>query len=158
MTAVVLLLAVGVLFLAAEVFVPGLVLGVLGIIAMAGATLTAFFSFGPEMGSLTAAVALTLVALTLWLEFSVFPKTRLARALSLNATNGPPPPPVADPAVVLGRECVARTVMTPGGLVELDGRSYEALCRSGQAAVGERLKIVDVNSFQLIVIQLTKNT
>jgi membrane-bound serine protease (ClpP class) len=157
MTTVALFLALGVLFLAGEIFLPGLVLGVLGIVAMAAGTAAAFFNFGTEAGGLTALGALALVVLTFWLEFSVFPKTRLARALSLTATNGPPPPPVADPAAVVGRECVARTLMTPGGLVELDGRSYEALCRSGQAAPGERLKVVDVSSFQLIVTQPTKN-
>jgi membrane-bound ClpP family serine protease len=157
MTAIVVFLAIGVLMLAGEIFFPTLVLGAIGFVAMIAATVVAFSRFGPVAGGATAFGALVLTALTLWLEFVVFPKSRLGRALSTTGVSGRNQPPVADPAAVTGRECVAVTTMAPSGYVELDGRQYEAMCRSGRASPGERLKIVEVNSFQLVVTQPVKS-
>ena len=37
------------------------------------------------------------------------------------------------------------------GIVEIDGRRYEAFARHGHSAKGERLDVVDVDNFRLIV-------
>jgi membrane-bound serine protease (ClpP class) len=153
MTAIAILLVLGALCFGGEIFFPGMVLGALGVVAMIAGAAVAFDRFGPIAGGLTAVGALVLAAFTFWLEFVVFPQTRLSRALSVTGASGTNRPPVPDPAAVTGRECVALTAMAPSGYVDLDGRQYEATCRSGKVAPGERLKIVEVDSFQLVVTQ-----
>lgn len=137
---------------------PGLVLGIIGIGAMFAATVVAYFAFGQFAASMTALGALLLIGLTFWLEFGVFPKSRFAKELSVSEKPGGNQPLVADPAAVIGRDCIALTLMAPGGLVELGGQQYDALCRSGHAARGDRLTVVDVNSFQLVVTKPTNNS
>ena len=67
-------------------------------------------------------------------------------------------PEVADRAAVLGREALAVTLLAPSGYVELEGRRYEAFCQSGQAAVGARLRVVELDAFRLVVTQIKESS
>lgn len=154
MTTVLILFAIGIVLVAIEVVVPGGVLGALAGCALLGGVITAFVNFGPAGGGLATALAVVIGVITLYLEFVLLPKTRLARALSMSETvAGRSQPEIADRAAVVGREAVAVTTLAPTGYVEIDGRRYEASCQSGLAATGTRLRVVDVDTFRLIVTQ-----
>ena len=155
MMAVVVLFAAGVLLVAVEILVPGAILGVLGGLFMLGGVAAAFLRFGGFGGAVATGVALAIGSVTLYLEFVVLPKSRLARKFSMTETvSSRSQPEVADRATVVGREVVAVTTLAPSGYVELDGRRYEASCRSGLAAEGARLRVVDVDTFRLVVTQI----
>jgi membrane-bound serine protease (ClpP class) len=69
------------------------------------------------------------------------------------AIDGASQPPVAGrDADVVGREAVAVTALGPTGIVQVDGRRYEARCDSGFAEAGARLRVARVETFQLVVI------
>jgi membrane-bound ClpP family serine protease len=88
----------------------------------------------------------------------LLPKSRLAKSFSMSGTvAGTSQPPIADRAVI-GRQVVAITALAPSGMVELGGRRYEAFSRSGLAQAGERLDIVDVDNFRLIVSKPAAST
>ena len=153
MTTVIVLFVIGVLLVAAEVLVPGAVLGVLGGLCLLGGIVTAFVQLGSAGG--VAAIG----AVTLYLEFVLLPKTRLAKMFSMAETvSGRSQPEVADRAAVIGREAVAVTMLAPSGYVEIDGRRYEAFCRSGQAGAGARLRVVELDNFRLIVTQTKESS
>lgn len=159
MITVLVLFIAGVLLVAAEVLVPGAVLGVLGGLCLLGGVVAAFAQFGPVGGAVASGLALLIGAVTLYLEFVWLPKTRLARTFSMAETSsGRSQPEVADRAAVIGREAVAVTLLAPSGYVELDGRRYEAFCRSGQAGVGARLRVVELDNFRLIVTQIKESS
>lgn len=154
MTTVLILFAIGIVLVAIEVIVPGGVLGALAGSSLLGGVIAAFVHFGPSGGAVATGLALLIGAITLYLEFVLLPKTRLARALSMSETvAGRSQPEIADRAAVVGREAVALTTLAPTGYVELDGRRYEASCQSGLAAAGARLRVVEVDTFRLIVTQ-----
>ena len=52
---------------------------------------------------------------------------------------------------MIGREAVAETTLAPSGFVRIDGRRYEAFCRSGHVAPGERLQVVGLDNFRIVV-------
>jgi len=154
-TAVITLFVVGIVLLAVEVLVPGAVLGVFGGIALLAGVITAFVQFDATGGMIASALALLLGGITLYFEFVILPKTRLARALSMTETvTGRSQPEIANPKDVVGLEAVAVTTLAPSGYVELTGRRYEASCQSGLVEVGARLRVVDVDNFRLIVTQI----
>jgi membrane-bound serine protease (ClpP class) len=62
-------------------------------------------------------------------------------------------PPLADLATVLDRPAEALTTLAPSGYVLVDGRRYEAFCRSGHAPKGALLRVVGVDNFRVIVNQ-----
>lgn len=151
MTFIILLFAAGAVLLALEVIVPGAILGIIGGIAMLVGVVVAFDQFGFQGGGLAAVAAVALIALTLYLEFVLLPRSRLAKTFSMTATvDGRSQPALADRAVI-GKRAVAVTPLTPSGVVELDGRRYEAFARSGHVPVGAQLDIIDLDNFRLVV-------
>ena len=159
MTAVIILFVAGLLLMAVEILVPGAILGVLGGLCLLGGVTAAFFQFGAFGGTVATGVALAMGAVMLYLEFVILPKSRLARKFSMTETvSSQSQPAVADRSAVVGREVVAVTTLAPGGYVELEGRRYEAFSRSGLAAVGARLRVVDVDTFRLVVTQIKESS
>jgi membrane-bound serine protease (ClpP class) len=159
MNAVIILFIIGILLVAVEILVPGGLLGILGGCALLGGVVTAFVRFGPTGGMIATLLALVIGAITLYLEFVYLPKTRLAKALSMSETvSGRSQPEIADRSAIIGREAVAVTTLAPSGYVEVDGRRYEASCQSGLANVGAHLRVVDVETFRLVVTQIKQSS
>ncbi|NJM36605.1 MAG: hypothetical protein HC845_01320 [Akkermansiaceae bacterium] len=52
---------------------------------------------------------------------------------------------------LIGKSAEALTILSPSGYVSVDGKRYEAFCQSGQVPAGADLKIIDADSFRLIV-------
>lgn len=154
-TIVVVLFVLGLVFLGLEVVLPGAILGIAGGLFLAVGVAVAWFEHGVQGALIAIAVAVAAVAGLLFLELRVVPRTRLGRRLFLDkAIDGASQPPVAEHASeVVGREAVALTALAPTGLVRVDGRRYEARCDSGFAPEGSRLRVVRVETFQLVVIQ-----
>lgn len=152
MTAIVLLFGLGIVLLTFEVVVPGGVLGVLGGLAMLGGCALAFFEYGIGGGAIAVVVALVCLALGLFIEFRVLPRTRYGKKLFLNqsveATSQPLP---ADATMVVGKLAEAVTTMAPSGYVSIDGRRYDAFSRSGLIPKGATVRVIAVENFHLIV-------
>jgi membrane-bound ClpP family serine protease len=153
MTWILFLFALGVLLLALEVVVPGAVLGIVGGVAMLAGVIMAFDQFGFEGGATATAVAVVLVAVALYLEFVLLPKSRFAKTFSMTATVGGRSQPAVADRTVIGKRVIAVTPLTPSGVVELEGRRFEAFARNGHVPSGSQLDIIDVDNFRLIVSQ-----
>jgi len=151
LSTVILLFACGILLLALEVIVPGAVLGIVGgILLMVGVGLS-FDRFGAEGGALASAAALLIGGIAFYFEFVLLPRSRLARKFSMTATvAGTSQPAVADASLV-GRRAVAATTLAPSGLIECEGRRYEAFARSGHVPAGTAVEVVGFDTFRVIV-------
>ncbi len=152
MTTILLLFIVGSLLLAAEVFLPGAIAGILGGVALLAGSAMAFSEFGPTGGSLASAGAIVLVGVMLYGELIWLPRTRLGRKMIIEATNdaqSQPAPAIA--SEVVGRPATALTTLAPSGFVSVEGQRYEAFCRSGHAVRGAMLTVIAVDNFRLIV-------
>jgi membrane-bound serine protease (ClpP class) len=159
MTAIILLFAIGIVLVAVEILVPGGLLGLVGGLCLLAGVVAAFTQFGGFGGTIATALALAIGAVTLYAEFVILPKTRLAKKFTMSETvAGRSQPEVADRAAVIGREVVAVTRLAPSGVVTLDGRRYEAFSQSGLAEAGSRLKVVETDTFRLIVTQIKETS
>ncbi len=159
MTAIILLFAIGIVLVAVEILVPGGLLGLVGGLCLLAGVVAAFNQFGGTGGAIATALALAIGIVTLYAEFVILPKTRLAKKFTMSETvAGRSQPEVADRAAVIGREVVAVTKLAPSGVVTLDGRRYEAFSQSGLAEAGSRLTVVDTDTFRLIVTQIKETS
>jgi len=152
MTGIILLFALALVLFFFEVFVPGAVLGILGGILMAVGCGLAFVEYGLDGGAIAVVVALTLVGLTLYIEFFILPKTRFGQKLFLHtaiAAKSQPAPAEGDDVVGLTGE--ALTTLAPGGMVRVGGRSYEAASLSGLLPKGAPVKVTGRDDFRLLV-------
>lgn len=159
MNEVVILFAAGILLLAVEILFPGGFVAALAGICFALGVAVSFFHFGSTIAVIAAASALLLGGVTVYLELFVLPKTRFARKIFANTTLlAKSQPDLAHRDEILGREAVAVTPLAPTGLVEIAGRRYEAYSRHGHVAPGAALRIVDMDTFRLIVTPTKENS
>ncbi len=155
MTMLVLLFAVGILLILAEVIVPGGILGTIGGLMMFGGCVLAFMEFGSLGGLAAVSVALLLGAAALYLEFRYLPKTKLGKRAFLHAEISGVSAAFGKEALdLVGKSAEAITLLSPSGYILVEGHRYEAFCQSGQAPVGSLLEIIGADNFRLIVTQL----
>jgi len=152
-TPMLVLFAVGLVLLGFEVIVPGAVMGIIGGLFLIGGVAMAFLEHGAEGGLLALGVALGAVVALVYFEFRILPRTRVGKKMFLKASiDATSQPAVAEGEAVLGKSARAVTALSPTGLVEIEGRRYEARCDSGFAVEGAHLRVVRVESFQLVVM------
>lgn len=158
MTAIIVLFLAGILLLAIEVLVPGMVVGIIGGLAILAGVIVAFNLYGTDGGMIALLGGGLLLGVTLYVEFVVLPKTKLARKLSMGTTvGGTSQPAVADLAAVIEQEGETVTPLSPSGYIQLQGRRYEAFSQSGYLAKGVPVRVTGLDNFRLIVTK-TQNS
>lgn len=149
MTLLLTLLLAGVALLLAEVFLPGMVAGVLGVVCLLGAAVVGFAEFGPKAGSLIlitellAGTALTL----LWMRY--FPKTPLGKKYILDASTAAHAP--TEPEKWMGHEGVALTDLRPAGSARLNGAKVDVITSGEHLESGTAIKVIRVDGPSIFV-------
>jgi len=155
MNALILLFLIGLVFMFLEVFTPGPVFGILGVLTLAAGIVAAAVKFGGLGGLLAAVSAIALVGGTLYAELVWLPKTRFAQKFSVRSTSGATlVQQQVDAAAIVGKDAEAATTLAPSGYVLVEGRRYEAFCQTGLAARGAVLRVTGVDNFRLIVSKI----
>ncbi len=152
MNIIILLFALGLVFMFFEVFTPGPVFGMLGGLTLIGGIALVGERFGPTGGLLAGLFALAAVCATLYAELVWLPKTRFAQKFSVRSTSGTAiRQQNVDAGAVVGKAAEAVTTLAPSGYVSVEGRRYEAFCQSGHAERGSQLRVTGLDNFRLIV-------
>jgi membrane-bound ClpP family serine protease len=158
MTLIILLFSIGILLIAAEVIVPGGILGTAGALLMFAGCVVAFINYGTGGGMLALLAAVVVAGLALFFEFRILPKTKIGRRAFLNTQVTGVTAAVGEEArELIGQSAEALTMLSPSGYVRVGGQRYEAFCQSGQAPAGATLKVIGADNFRLIVT-LTQTT
>lgn len=128
---IIVLFIAGFLLLAAEVFVPGLIVGALGFLCLAASVGLVFYHHGPMAGSIAALVigTLSIGGMIIWLN--IFPKTFLGRRIVLSRRQHSTAPREEN---LIGAEGIAVTALRPSGAARIGGKRVDV------TAVGEFLE------------------
>ena len=128
---IVVLFVAGFLLIAAEVFVPGLIVGTLGFLCLAASVGLVFYHYGTMAGAIAALVVgtLSIGGLIVWLN--IFPKTFIGRHIVLSRKQTTVPP--RDEGLV-GESGTAVTALRPSGTARIAGKRVDV------TAVGEFLE------------------
>ncbi len=152
MTTILLLFIFGIVLLVLDLFVPGIILSVAGTIAFLAGTACAFNQYGTGGGLLAFAVGAVLLAVALYIEYGLLPKTAVGKKFFLHAAvHGTSQTPSTQTSALAGREGIALTPLMPSGQIEVGGQRYEALSLDGHVAKGARLKVTGMQNFSLTV-------
>ena len=149
MTLLLTLLVAGITLLLAEVFLPGMVAGVLGVVCLLGVAVVGFSEFGPQTGSLIVIaelVAGTLLTI-LWMRF--FPKTPLGKKYILDPSTASHAP--TQPEKWMGSKGVALTDLRPAGSARLDGQKVDVMTTGEHLEAGTRVRVVRVDGPSVFV-------
>ena len=156
MTTILLLFILGIVLLVLDLFVPGIILSVAGTVAFLAATARAFDHYGMSGGLEAFAIGAVLLAVALYVEYGLLPKTHWGKKFFLHAAvHGTTQAPVDQTSALTGQEGVALTPLMPSGQIEVAGQRYEAMCLDGHVAKGARLKVTGQQNFSLTVTHLT---
>lgn len=147
--AILLLSFVGFLLLAAEVFVPGMVLGLLGGLCLFVAVGVSFGTYGMFVGTLSgiAVAILTGVGFVIWMF--AFPHTLIGRRIMLKTSL-----PSGEGTVVerlLGKEGTALTILRPAGTALIDGRKVDVVSESDFISPGDSVVVVRDEGLRVLV-------
>lgn len=144
------LTVLGLVLLAIEVIVPGMIVGALGLLALAGAIVAAFVGFGFVWGCFALGAILLVVSIGFAFWLYLFPRTFIGRRLMLNSTSGLAAPDAVRSGLV-GKPGIALTGLRPSGRVEVDGKRYDVVAEGGFVAEHEPIRIVSVDAMRIVV-------
>ncbi len=148
------LLLLGLLFVALELFIPSG--GVLGFLAGASVVASVYVGFmqGPWYGVITAALALIFVPLAIIGALRIWPRTPIGRRLFLHTTEAdvlPDNEQLRERQLLVGKFGTAKSKMLPSGAVQIEGRTYDAVSRGNPIEEGETIRVVAVQGNRIIV-------
>lgn len=150
---VVLLLLVGSVLLAIEVFViPGFgAVGITGVAAMVLAGVLAWAKLDTSAAGMALGLGLGASALTLWLV----PKTALARGVILTSQGEGVAP--KEQGALLGLIGVALTPLRPAGTARIGGRSFDVLSSGAYVEPGTPVRVIRVEGPAVVVEPVDSN-
>ena len=152
------LIAVGVLLLIVEAFVPsgGIIAMVSGVAAVAGVVL--LFRVSVSWGFIGLLLVMVLGPTSFFFALNMLPQTPMGRALLGAPTEEEEmarelaqDEAEAARAALVGREAVAVTDLRPVGEIKIDGERHEAAAQAGLIEAGSRVVVVKVTSSRIQV-------
>ena len=137
--------------LAAEVFVPGMVLGLLGGVCLAGAVTVAFVYYDVVIGSIVFAAVclLTFTGFVAWL--AVFPRTAIGRRIMLQKSLTKGVGERATPSELMGAQGRSLTPLRPAGTASIEGRRVDVVAESDFIGRDEPVVVVREEGLRVVV-------
>lgn len=144
------LFVVGFLLLAAEVFLPGMIVGTVGLICLVASVVVVFNEYGTSAGFLAAFVVggLAVSGFVIWMN--IFPRTFVGRRIML-FTRQPPGGSVAEHQALIGEIGEALTPLRPSGTARLGGKRVDVTAVGDFLEPGASLVVVAADGMRVAV-------
>ncbi len=147
---IIVLFAAGFALIAAEVFLPGAVLGILGFLCLAGSVALVFMHYGVAAGTVAAFAVggATLAGFLAWLW--LFPRTFIGRRIILGRAQ---PTDVAAGANrdLVGASGTAATPLRPAGTAHIGGRRVDVTTLGEFLEEGANVVVVSTDGMRVVV-------
>jgi membrane-bound serine protease (ClpP class) len=146
---IILLYAVGIGLLFAELFLPGIVIGLVGVGCVGTSIWFMYASHGAIAGTAQLVASVGIVA-----GIAVF----WARRLTQSGTQTDPRYTSADESLpdLVGREGEAVSPLRPAGVVRIEGRRVDVVTRGEMIDAGAAVKVVEVEGNRVVVREMKK--
>jgi len=145
------LTVIGLLLIAVDFYLPGFVLGSIGIVLMLIAVALCYTNFG-----LNWAAALFLVEVVLGVGGGYFviktvPQTAAGKRMILSHDQTGQRSASEPAAALVGKQGVAQSLLRPSGMALLDGKRLDVVAESGMIESGTNIKVVAVEGTRIVV-------
>lgn len=151
------LFALGVLILVAEIFIPSHgVLSVVGVGFLIAGILKTFADMGSEAGVLAVGGTLVFVPTLAFVAIKYWRQTPMGRAIAPpnpTYTSADSPLPVEQILKLVGRNGTAISPLRPVGICEFDGRRVSCVAQYGMIEAGTAVEGVEVSGGNLMVTE-----
>jgi membrane-bound serine protease (ClpP class) len=143
----------GAVLMALEVFVPGGIVGTIGVLLLIGAAFAAITGVGGLLGIALAVLSVTFGCVMLYLVVKLFPNSFVGKNLSLSADMRESHAENAALAGLLGAEGVARTILRPAGFAELHGKRIDVVTHGEIVEEGAKVRVVEIEGNRVVVVK-----
>ena len=153
--AILILLLAGMLLVFLELFVPGGLLGALGVLSMAAGVYLCFQTYSIQVGVIVLIACGAVSIGILGIGFRLLPHLPVSRRFFLSEVESKEDGYNAQDAVnnhYLGLEGVAETTLRPAGIAQIGGERVDVMAESDYIAVGSRIRVSAVDSNRIMVI------
>lgn len=150
MVLILVLSAVGILLVIAELILPGGILGILGALALIGAVVATFLEFGIGAGILACFLLILLGFATLGWWMKYFHKLPVTRKLILENESGASKAEDGS-SNLIGERGTALTDIMPSGNALVDGAKRDAIAESGPIRKDSPLEVVAMRGSAVVV-------
>ena len=151
---VITLLAIGAILLMLEIYLPGLVAGILGLLCIIAGVAAGYYEFGPQVGTwlLMGVTAALVLGFSLWLW--LFPRTKLGRAFISDGQVGEIR---TEKPELVGLAGVAFTQLRPSGTALIGGKRVDVVTEGALIEKGTAVRVVGVEGMRVVVREVTGN-
>lgn len=152
----VLLMVLGLALVILEIFIPsGGILGFLAVCSVCASVVTAFYYRDAATGFVFVVIAVIGFPSAMAVAFRWWPSTAMGRRVLLDVPDEEDLLPEEDPRQLLhdllGKVGVAKTDMFPGGAIEVEGTTFEAVSEGMPIDKGQAVEVVDVQNNRLVI-------
>lgn len=148
------LVAAGFFLIAVEIFIPGGILGVLGVMSIIAAAILGFEVFGARYGFISALVLFVggIGFVYLWIKYC--PRSFFGKWFTLEA-DGKSFKSFDDRTNELaGKTGTAQTDLRPSGMALIDGHKVDVVTEAGFISRGSAVKVIQVSGGRVVVRQV----
>jgi membrane-bound ClpP family serine protease len=150
------LIITGLALIAVDFYLPGFVLGSIGVVLMLVALVLTYKSYGTNVMLVLFLLELTVGIGVGYASIKLFPQTAVGKRMILGETQtGVRAESPKQLDEWLGREGVAQTVLRPAGVAIIDGKRLDVEAESGMIEGGSPIKVVAVHDNRLVVKKLS---
>ncbi len=139
---VAILYAIGLALVFSELFMPGLIIGTVGVIAMGTSIYFMYAGHGALAGTLQ--LGASIVVLTLVASYAVRRLTQRGVQEGYSSSD-------ETLAELVGREGVAASALRPSGIVKIEGRRVDVVSRGEMIAQGAKVRVIEVEGNRVVV-------
>lgn len=153
MTLIISLIAAAIILLTAEIFLPGMIAGILGSLCLVGSVIATTYQYGVNAGFMLLMAELLACAILFmcWMKF--FPSSPLGKKFSLNKQEVQTSAPV-ELNNLLGKYGTTLNALRPAGNINIDGKRYDAVSEGSHISANRNIKVVKVEGARIVVRQL----
>ncbi|MBU3664796.1 MAG: hypothetical protein FGM15_02820 [Chthoniobacterales bacterium] len=149
---IVTLFAAGLILVAAEVFLPGAILGILGGLCFVVSVALVFAHYGSAAGLAASFAVVVLGASGFMLWLYLFPRSFVGRRIILRRSENSPSASAGRRDLV-GAEGIALTPLRPAGTARFDGKRIDVSTDGEFLAEGEKVVVVAADGMRTVVRQ-----
>ena len=149
MSVILTLLVVGSLLVLAEIFLPGMIAGLVGALCYMAAIVYGYQHFDAPTEHYIAFGTITLMVIEIIAFLVLFPKLRISQRIVSQSTIGDIG---NEHSEFVGQKGVTMTELRPSGAVRLDsGTKIDVVTEGGMVHRDTRVKVVDVEGMRVVV-------
>jgi membrane-bound serine protease (ClpP class) len=148
------LVGVGVLLILAEVFVPGGIVGGIGILMLITGIAAGFFFGSPLLGFSLLIGSLVFGLIAFWAWMKLLPRSPMGKRLILQSDGALWDGFDSHQSELAGKEGVAKSPLHPSGIAIIDGRRIDVVTRGEMVDIGAKIKVIEVHGNRVVVAQI----